>query len=189
MFSTEQPEKFYSGRPRDRCPAGLASCHQCFKVWATLCTVLNNTNANAAAFLPACRSDTGSRDRRRGPWHAGGYPGERQHLQVGVGRGECCCICIIDWPIASSAPYMFKAAGLPPACLPACRESEALLGSPEAQAGEAALEERAYRSSLAQGVHRASKTLAGGLLVRRGHGCCWKREGPAPHCMDGAACQ
>ena len=119
MFSTEQPEKFYSGRPRDRCPAGLASCHQCFKVWATLCTVLNNTNANAAAFLPACRSDTGSRDRRRGPWHAGGYPGERQHLQVGVGRGECCCICIIDWPIASSAPYMFKAAGLPPACLPA----------------------------------------------------------------------
>ncbi|KAL4419692.1 hypothetical protein ABPG75_006790 [Micractinium tetrahymenae] len=45
------------------------------------------------------------------------------------------------------------------------RESEVLLGDAEAAAGEAALAEHAYRSSLAQGVHRASRALAGGLLA------------------------
>ncbi|KAL4437812.1 hypothetical protein ABPG77_005724 [Micractinium sp. CCAP 211/92] len=45
------------------------------------------------------------------------------------------------------------------------RESEALLGDAEAAAGEAALAEHAYRSSVARGVHSASRALAGGLLA------------------------
>ncbi len=49
---------------------------------------------------------------------------------------------------------------------PECSESEALLGDAEAAAGEAALAEHAYRSSVARGVHSASRALAGGLLVR-----------------------
>jgi hypothetical protein len=47
---------------------------------------------------------------------------------------------------------------------------ESVLASPEVQAGEAALAERAYRSSLAQGVQSMSRRLASGLLVS-GWGC------------------
>ena len=66
-----------------------------------------------------------------------------------------------------------------------CRESEALLSSPEAQAGEAALAERAYRSSLARGVHRASRTLAGGLLVSgQARWACWARWASASWAAD-----
>ncbi|KAI7839216.1 hypothetical protein COHA_007029 [Chlorella ohadii] len=46
------------------------------------------------------------------------------------------------------------------------RESEALLSSAEAAAGEAALASRcAYKSGLARGVHTASRKVAGGLLA------------------------
>ena len=58
---------------------------------------------------------------------------------------------------------------------PLCRrESEKALSSREAAAGEAAIAGRCYRSSLARGVHAASRTLAGGLLVGLRQG--WARE-------------
>jgi hypothetical protein len=48
-----------------------------------------------------------------------------------------------------------------------CRESERLLGDPAAQAGEAALAQGvSYRYGVARGIHKASSSIASGLMVR-----------------------